>query len=596
MRKSFLLCVLVTILLVLLMVRSSHPQAERIVNENPNGCFGVGRSLVAEESVESELKPLWNRTYGGAASDFVSRVIEVSSGGYAAIGWTQSYGSGMNDMWLIRILSDGVISWNRTFGGIEDDRGYDLLELDDGFMLVGKNATPLGDQYIWVVRTDLNGQEVWNKTYTAGWGRGIVEHNDGQFSIVGEVSNDLYLLRIDGDGNQIRAGPYEGIPGSVSVGSVMSTDDNGLIVVGQGNYVSSESSGAFIVKFNNDWRVQWMQVYDGLGYYRAHSTCRTNDGGYVLVGLYSETAFDPPSNLVVRMDPDGRHVWTRTYGGSGAESVVAVGSSDCVVVGTAGGQMRFLRLDESGEIVSDQRFGGSGNEIGLSGLIPDDGGFLLAGITSSYGQGSYDAWMLRLPTLEWVEQPSDVQLEYLNLFEYALEANSSAGITLWSLNDTLNFHIDSMGLVSNVSVLPVGEYPLLIWANDTAGGVLAAEFTVSVHDTIPPDWIETPTDQFLEAGDVLNYDINASDPNGLSKWMLNVTTAFSIDSEGVVRTPLRLPVGEYHVEVSVSDVHNNWRSHIFAVTVEDTTAPDWVFPPEDQSLGFNEGIDYVLYA
>ncbi|MBD3159108.1 MAG: hypothetical protein GF309_10005 [Candidatus Lokiarchaeota archaeon] len=558
--------------------------------------------LSEEKSLQTEIAPIWNHTYGGDEGDNVYSVIEVSSGGYAFVGNTYSYGAGLWDMWLGRVASNGTLLWNRTFGGIEDDRGYDLLELSDGFIIVGNNATDYGDQYVWVVRTDLDGHELWNKTYARGFGRTIYQHDSGEFTVIGEaysgIGRVLYLLRIDSLGEHIWSTKYERLGADITVESAVETDDGGFAIVGQKMHEMSETS-AFIAKFDEYWRLQWEHYYGGLGSDDGQSVCTTNDGDYVLIGRTRSLSDDTSDVLVVRIDENGNHLWTRNYDVGdldAGESVTPISSADCVILGSTDGNMWFARLDEDGSLSYNQIYGGPGGESGSDIQIIGGDGFLLSGRTTSYGPGSSAVWMLRLPVLEWIETPPDMEVEYLDSLRYDLKANSSAGIISWSLNDTTHFDVNSTGTVKNASVLSVGTYHVSVWGNDSVGGILAGEFTVVVQDTKGPTWIQEPTDQVLEAGDEFQYDLNATDESGIYEWKLNVTTAFSIGPSGVITTNLQMPVDDYPISVSVSDIYGNWLHDDFILTIQDTKSPEWVMPPENQIIQLGEELDYKLYA
>ena len=77
---------------------------------------------------DSQGKKLWDRTFGGPKDDVGMSVVQTRDGGYVVTGRTASYGSGKDDIWLIKTDSGGKEQWNRTFGGTEDDVGLQLLE------------------------------------------------------------------------------------------------------------------------------------------------------------------------------------------------------------------------------------------------------------------------------------------------------------------------------------------------------------------------------------------------------------------------------------------------------------------------------------
>ncbi len=74
----------------------------------------------------------WNRTYGGEKKDVAYSLVETSDGGYALAGFTESFGRGEEDFWLVKTDSDGNMQWNRTYGGPEPEVAYSLIETSDG--------------------------------------------------------------------------------------------------------------------------------------------------------------------------------------------------------------------------------------------------------------------------------------------------------------------------------------------------------------------------------------------------------------------------------------------------------------------------------
>jgi hypothetical protein len=79
---------------------------------------------------------------------------------------------------------------------------------------------------------------------------------------------------------------------------------------------------------------------------------QTTDGGYVIAGETKSYGAGESDAWLIKTDASGDTMWTRTYGGSDIE----VG---CSVAQTA------------------------------------DGGYVIAGLTGSYGAGNWDAWLVK---------------------------------------------------------------------------------------------------------------------------------------------------------------------------------------------------------
>ncbi|MGQ4911344.1 MAG: LVIVD repeat-containing protein [Candidatus Thorarchaeota archaeon] len=171
----------------------------------------------------------------------------------------------------------------------------------------------------------------------------------------------------------------------------------------------------------------------------------------------------------------------------------------------------------------------------------------------------------------WVGTPGDRVAEFGFPFLYELRVSDPSGIHRWWLNDTVHFSIDSLGLVTNNTPLDIGVYGLQVWVNDTAGNTATAEFSITVLDTRPPEWVVEPTDQVVEAGDPFSYELTATDPSGIDHWWINDTVHFTISSTGLVTNITALEAGEYSIEVRVYDPYGHYSSAVITITVEAAT-------------------------
>jgi hypothetical protein len=153
--------------------------------------------------------------------------------------------------------------------------------------------------------------------------------------------------------------------------------------------------------------VVWSANYGGVYTEEAYSGVRTSDGGYAILGsTYSFGAGDHDIYLL-RLDSHGDTLWSRTYGGLATEygyDIQLTGDGGFVVVGVtysygAGdADVWLLRLDFMGGIVWSHTFGGAGKDTGRSVRVIS-GGFLIGGGTSSFGHGYDDFYLLRTNSL-----------------------------------------------------------------------------------------------------------------------------------------------------------------------------------------------------
>ena len=145
---------------------------------------------------------LWSHTYGGEGHDHATALVEVSDGGFAIAGYTDSYGEGLNDFWLIKTDSDGNMLWNQTYGGENNEYGTALVEVSDGGFAIAGYTDSYGEGLndFWLIKTDSDGNMLWNQTYGGEnneYATALVEVSDGGFAIAGYTYS--YGVGYEGD-------------------------------------------------------------------------------------------------------------------------------------------------------------------------------------------------------------------------------------------------------------------------------------------------------------------------------------------------------------------------------------------------------------
>ena len=110
---------------------------------------------------------LWRRAYGGNNGESCYSVQQTTDGGYILGGTTTSYGAGSNDFWLVRVSSNGGRMWSQAFGGSSVDFCESVQQTADGGYILGgwTYSFGAGASDFWLVKTDTNGEEEWNRTF-----------------------------------------------------------------------------------------------------------------------------------------------------------------------------------------------------------------------------------------------------------------------------------------------------------------------------------------------------------------------------------------------------------------------------------------------
>ncbi|HKZ94498.1 MAG TPA: hypothetical protein VJ249_07975 [Candidatus Bathyarchaeia archaeon] len=96
----------------------------------------------------------WDRTYGGGAEDQAFSLVDTDDGGYALAGYTASYGAGEWDFWLVKTDLSGTMEWNQTYGGTNRDQAISMIKTGDGgYAIAGfTNSFGAGSGDFWLIK------------------------------------------------------------------------------------------------------------------------------------------------------------------------------------------------------------------------------------------------------------------------------------------------------------------------------------------------------------------------------------------------------------------------------------------------------------
>ena len=310
-------------------------EALRFVRQANNGYILAG-IIMAPNATSSDCyvvrtnsigDTIWTKTYGGDMDEEADCIQETSDGGFIITGRTTSFGADQSDVYLVRTDENGDTLWTRHYGGNETDWGYSVQQTsDDGFIVAGyTNSFGAGSVDVYIVRTNALGDTLWTRTYgEALYDEAfcIQQTSDGGFVIAGMQESvnggysqdDAYLIKINSMGDVLWTQTYGGGSSNELAYFVQETTDGGYILAGGS---SEEENGLdfYLVKTDSYGDTLWTRTWGGPENDLAYSVKQTNDGGFILTG--DTDSFGPSeisSIYIVRTDQDGNTIWTQTYG------------------------------------------------------------------------------------------------------------------------------------------------------------------------------------------------------------------------------------------------------------------------------------------
>jgi hypothetical protein len=427
--------------------------------------------IVDTEKGEARLLKI-SVTFGGSEGDHGNSVQQTSDGGYIIMGGTQSYGAGSWDLWLIKTDSSGREQWNRTFGGSEFDFGQSVRQTPDGgYVIVGwTESYGAGEDDVWLIKTDSNGSEEWNRTYGGSgtdYGHCVQLTTDGGYALAGMTGSfgagntSVWLIKTDSSGNQQWNNVFGGSKNDYGM-SVEQTSDDGYVIGG-----STESSGAgdfdvFLIKTDLSGNEQWNRTFGGIETDYGITAEQTSDGGYIIASESLSYGAGFSDAWLIKTDSSGNEEWNRTFGGSErdmsgfhffGDSVQQASDGGYVIAGTtrsygAGSyDMWLIKTDTSGNEQWNRTFGGSEHDYGHSVQQTSDGGYVIVGETSSSGAGDFDVLLTKVDGSGNPLQTSG-ELISENLFEdkevYLVDAFNSIGYMPHGSGLKVQFSLDGI--------------------------------------------------------------------------------------------------------------------------------------------------------
>jgi hypothetical protein len=364
----------------------------------------------------------WWRTYGGASYEEAFSVQQTVDGGYVVAGFTYSFGAESGDVYLVKTDAQGDSLWTRTYGGPHTEVGRQTVQTEDsGYIIVGYTGpfyAMTSDVYL--IKTTASGDTIWTRTYggtpRSDWGFSVQQTADGGYVVAGGTESfgpgnpspyfNVYLVKTDASGDTLWTRAYGGM-GFDDGYSVQQTTDGGYIIAGWTSSFGAGDYDVYLIKTNPSGDTLWTRTFGGTG--ADFGTCvqQTTDSGYIIAGYTHSFGAESTDVYLVKTSESGDTLWTRTYGGTyGDEAGSVQQTSDGGYILTAWTEsfgpgtpecdnVYLVRTDASGDTLWTRTYGGMSPECGNSALQTSDGGYVVAGYTQSFGAGAMDVYLIK---------------------------------------------------------------------------------------------------------------------------------------------------------------------------------------------------------
>jgi hypothetical protein len=284
--------------------------------------YGSGMSDMLLVKLNAEGDTVWTRTAGGTQDDGGYSVVFTPEGAIFA-GYTESEGAGGKDFYVVSMSPEGETTRTRAFGGPEDDVAYAASQSMEAMVFAGYTESyGSGQKDMWIVRTGPDGESLWTKSFGSSGddlAYGVVGTHTGEIVAVGVTDGNLDLVKLDMMGNRMWEKTIGGANDDIGYGIIQTTDD-AYLVVGMTKSFCSGISDAWVLKFNTEGETLWTRSVGGEDAEEGYSVSETQDGGLIIAGMCITTDGDTGA-LIAKLDAQGTVMWSGIYGEDGVPEI-----------------------------------------------------------------------------------------------------------------------------------------------------------------------------------------------------------------------------------------------------------------------------------
>ena len=450
----------------------------------------------------TSLYAQWAKTYGGSNNDRAFSIQQTSDGGYIAAGYTESFGAGGRDIWVLKLDSNSTIEWQRAFGGSDDEWANSIQQTSDGgYIAAGISFSfGAGSGDFWILKLDSTGNIEWQVTYGGSkkdYAKSIQQTSDGGYIVEGQTYsfgsgwNDIWILKLSSVGEIEWQRTYGG-RSDEQAWWIQQTNDGGYIAAGVSFSFGSGYSDFWVLKLDSEGNIEWLQTYGGRYNDGISVIQETSDGGYVATGFTDFFSTGYSDIWILKLDSEGEMEWQRTYGGSNSdyghfiqqtsdEGYIVSGCTFSFGNGSRDGWI--VKLTSIGDIEWQHTYGGSGYDCAHSIQQTSNRGYIAAGFTESFGAGSKDIWILKLDSSGEISPSCDFM-----------------GISSATITDSFLTHQDTYITPQETTVTP---YDTSVFPQETEATVTLLcsnqEYTLTISTT-PGGTTEPVPDTYTDYG------------------------------------------------------------------------------------------------
>ncbi len=259
----------------------------------------------------------WQQIFGGTGQEDCTDIQTTSDGGYIVCGTSDSQngtfsgcpGYGGYDVWVLKLNANGILQWQKKFGGTSHDLGIQIEETTNGYVIGGHTQSGTNAFFdVWVFKIDSLGILMWQHTFggtenenlislrstnDAGFVIGMHSMSSNGTMIVNHGGYDASVIKIDSLGTTEWQHTF-GADADESVGDILQVSDGGYVVSvnttsdSLDTFLNQGGHDVLVSKITSTGSIEWQKMFGGTGGDFSRTVLETCDHTY-LIGGYSES-------------------------------------------------------------------------------------------------------------------------------------------------------------------------------------------------------------------------------------------------------------------------------------------------------------------
>lgn len=359
----------------------------------------------------------FEKTYDYGSKDYGNSVISLSDG-YIMCGSTLDDENSDYDVFVTKVDLNGDVVWTNIYTSLgtgDDEATYINGTSDGNFVITGSTTDPsTGDQDVFILKIASDGTELWHNTYDGG-----SAEDDGANYIVEGESNTLlvcgysydgdysymWILQTDANGNYVWDNFY-GLNGDDEATKVMETDDGGLAIIGQSYDNSNDDYDGVLIKTDANGDEDWTYYTTGVGDEIFNDFMIDDSGNYLLTGAEEDVNYGDYDLLLEKVSADGSttmYSYTFDYLAGDDEAYrIYYDGTDAFIAGYVedivnGDLDAYLaQIDvATGDTIGQVLYGDIYDDEFYDFDFTDDNGFICVGYETTNSSGQTDAYLVK---------------------------------------------------------------------------------------------------------------------------------------------------------------------------------------------------------